>query len=290
MLRCTWEEKFCRKVQEITEMAEDFDIFLVWTVPWWHGIDGTCVFSPCVCICVTRAHKCEKRMQMQIQAQENEKLFIPCVDACVCICVRVVESVNPCICAARLASALAFASHVWNRLSPFHPRAIHVWMRQNTLLYVFETIDSTWRCTIASISSISRFASAHVRSACVNTSGVYVTWARVCFAFVNISQKFKKWNKEKRERSKSWDLVLLHEPYMYERNKILLCTFLVSCDSKQSIKIFLSFAHVVEVYSTNRASFATRARDKFNGTLSNEKNRNRHHWIKREIHAILSTM
>ena len=56
---------------------------------------------------------------------------------------------------------------------------------------------------IASISSISRFASAHVRSACVNTSGVYVTWARVCFAFVNISQKFKKLNKEKRERSKS---------------------------------------------------------------------------------------
>ena len=74
---------------------------------------------------------------------------------------------------------------------------------------------------------------------------------------------------------------------MYERNKILICTFLVSCDSKRSIKIFLSFAHVVEVYSTNCASFATRAQDKFNGTLSNEKNRNRHHWIKREIHAIV---
>ena len=100
------------------------------------------------------------------------------------------KRVNPCICTARLASALTFASHVWNRLSLFHPRAIHVWMRQNTLLYVFETINSTWRCTIASISSISRFASAHVRSAYVNTSGVYVTWARVCFAFVNISQKF----------------------------------------------------------------------------------------------------
>ena len=37
----------------------------------------------------------------------------------------------------------------------------------------------------------------------------------------------------------------------------------------------------------NCASFATRAQDKFNGTLSNEKNRNRHHWIKREIHAIV---
>ena len=58
---------------------------------------------------------------MQIQAQENEKLFIPCVDACVFICVGVVETckslylhrkvcVCTYICVARLKQAFAFSS------------------------------------------------------------------------------------------------------------------------------------------------------------------------------------
>ena len=59
--------------------------------------------------------------KMQIQAQENEKLFIPCVDACVCICVGVIETckslylhrkacVCTYICVARLKQAFAFSS------------------------------------------------------------------------------------------------------------------------------------------------------------------------------------
>ena len=57
-----------------------------------------------------------------------------------------------------------------------------------------EIIDCT--CTVASISSISRFAYANVWSVCVVTSSIYMTFVGVCFAFVNIFQKKKK--KEKR--------------------------------------------------------------------------------------------
>ena len=55
-----------------------------------------------------------------------------------------------------------------------------------------EIIDCT--CTVASISSISRFACANVRSVLVATSGIYVAFAivGVCFAFVNICQKKEK--------------------------------------------------------------------------------------------------
>ena len=55
-------------------------------------------------------------------------------------------------------------------------------------------IDYTF--TIASISSISRFACAIVWLVWVITSSVYVIFARICFAFVNICQK--KMEKEKR--------------------------------------------------------------------------------------------
>ena len=53
-----------------------------------------------------------------------------------------------------------------------------------------EIIDCT--CTIASISSISRFAYANVWSVCVVTSSIYMTFVGVCFAFVNIFHKKKE--------------------------------------------------------------------------------------------------
>ena len=64
-----------------------------------------------------------------------------------------------------------------------------------TNLKASEIID--YNCTVASISSISRFAFANVWSVCVITSSIYVTFTGVCFAFVNICLK-KKGKKEKR--------------------------------------------------------------------------------------------
>ena len=69
-------------------------------------------------------------------------------------------------------------------------------------------IDCTF--TIASISSISRFACAIAWLVWVITSSVYVTFARICFAFVNICQK-----KREKEKRMKWDLVFIREPYMY---------------------------------------------------------------------------
>ena len=63
----------------------------------------------------------------------------------------------------------------------------------------FEIIDCT--CTIVSISSISRFACANVWSVCIITNSIYVTFARVCSAFVNICPKGGK--KEKRMKNGS---------------------------------------------------------------------------------------
>ena len=59
-----------------------------------------------------------------------------------------------------------------------------------------EIIDCT--CTVASISSISRFACANVWSVRVVTKSIYVTFVGICFAFVNICQKKK--NKEKKRK------------------------------------------------------------------------------------------
>ena len=95
-------------------------------------------------------------------------------------------------------------------------------------LKTFEIIKCT--CTSASISNISRFAWANVWSVCVIASRVYVAFARVCYAFVNIFQNKRK-NREKNEK---WDLVFIEESYkyMYEKSRILVCNFLVSCDSR----------------------------------------------------------
>ena len=87
-----------------------------------------------------------------------------------------------------------------------------------------EIIDCT--CTVASISSISWFACANVWSIGVVTSSIYVTFVKVCFAFVNICQK------KKGKKSKEWMMGFgFYSFYVYEKSGILVCNFLVSCDS-----------------------------------------------------------
>ena len=72
---------FCRKIQEISFHSPK--VFLFWTVPWWEGTDGTCVFrlafafafpfpqlirvNPCICIyvCVYIAHVVDKWCTLQ---------------------------------------------------------------------------------------------------------------------------------------------------------------------------------------------------------------------------------
>ena len=82
------------------------------------------------------------------------------------------------------------------------PAFVNVWKR-TSLLSQDQTITNASEiiyctCTMASISNISRFACANVWSACVVTSSIYVAFAWICFAFVNICQKRKK--KEKKEK------------------------------------------------------------------------------------------
>ena len=92
-----------------------------------------------------------------------------------------------------------------------------------------EIIDCT--CTVASISSISRFACANVWSVRVVTKSIYVKFVGICFAFVNICQKK---NKEKREKNEKWDLCFIQKSYMYmyvKKSGILVCKFFVSYDS-----------------------------------------------------------
>ena len=74
-------------------------------------------------------------------------------------------------------------------------------------LKTFEIIECT--CTTASISNISRFAWANVWSVCVIASRVYVAFARVCYAFVNIFQNKRK-KKEKRMKNGIWFLFKSH--------------------------------------------------------------------------------
>ena len=69
-----------------------------------------------------------------------------------------------------------------------------------------EIIDCT--CTVASISSISRFACANVWSVRVLTKSIYVTSVGICFAFVNICQKKKRKEKKKEKRMKNGICVL----------------------------------------------------------------------------------
>ena len=86
------------------------------------------------------------------------------------------------------------------------PAFVNVWKRTSslsqdqTITNASEIIYCT--CTMASISNISRFACANVWSACVVTSSIYVAFAWICFAFVNICQKRKK----KEKKRKKWKM------------------------------------------------------------------------------------
>ena len=135
-------------------------------------------------------------------------------------------------------------------------------------------IDCT--CTIASISSISRFACAIVWLVGVITSSVYVTFARICFAFVNICQK--RWEKEKRiKMAFGFHSGAIHVHVWKPRT--LVGNFLVSCDSlvePESQTVILNIFHVgtaniPKAYSINCSYFATGAKN----TIYKQKNKER---------------
>ena len=113
-----------------------------------------------------------------------------------------------------------------------------------TNMKAFEIIDCT--CTVASISSISRFACANVWSVRVLTKSIYVTFVGVCEAFVNICQK--KTLRRKRKEWK-WDLVFIQKSYMYTYMKKVEYLFAIfgfmrfsgwTCKSKPYFSIFFS--------------------------------------------------
>ena len=132
-----------------------------------------------------------------------------------------------------------------------------------------EIIDST--CTVASISSISRFACANVWSMRVVTKSIYVTFVGICFAFVNICQRKKK-RKEKREKNEKWNFCFIQKSYMYmymKKSGTLVCNFFVSCDSRVGptiqTAIFQFFSLVWQrlskAYAINYSCFPTGAQN-----------------------------
>ena len=86
----------------------------------------------------------------------------------------------------------------------------------------YEIIDCTY--TVASISSISRFACANVWSVRVVTKSIYMTFVGICFAFVNICQKK---NAEGREKNEKWYLLFIQKSYMYMYMKKLEYSFAI---------------------------------------------------------------
>ena len=130
-----------------------------------------------------------------------------------------------------------------------------------------EIIDYT--CTVASISSISRFARANVWSVRVVTKSIYVTFVGICFAFVNICQKKKK---EKREKNKKRDLCFIQKSYMYmyvKKSGILVCNFLFHAILGLDLQfkpLFFNFFSLVrqrlsKAYAINCSCFATGAQN-----------------------------
>ena len=128
-----------------------------------------------------------------------------------------------------------------------------------------EIIDCT--CTIASISSISRFACANVWSMRVVTKSIYVTFVGICFAFVNNCQKKKR--KEKKEK---WNFCFIQKSYMYmymKKSGTLVCNFFVSCDSRVEPTIQTAIFHffslvwqrLSKAYAINCSCFPTGAQN-----------------------------
>ena len=146
-----------------------------------------------------------------------------------------------------------------------------------------EIIDCT--CTVASISSISRFACANVWSVLVVTKSIYVTFVGICFAFVNICQK----KKEKREKNEKWDLCFIQKSYMYmymKKSGTLVCNFFVSCDSRVGptvqTAIFQFFSLVWQrlskAYAINCSCFLTGAQNTLYMQKKKERTKINHPW------------
>ena len=111
----------------------------------------------------------------------------------------------------------------WEKFTPLSATKEH--------LKTPEIIDCT--CTVASISSISRFACANVWSVRVVTKSIYVAFVGICFAFVNICQK-KKRKKKKEKRMKNGICVLFKShtcTCMWKKVEYSFAIFFVSCDS-----------------------------------------------------------
>ena len=93
----------------------------------------------------------------------------------------------------------------------------------------------------------------------VATSDIYVTFVGVCFAFVNICQKRKK---EKRMKMGFG----FHSKVIYGKSGILVCDFLVSCDSRvgpvsQTAIVQIFHVGTAKTLYSIRSCFATGAQN-----------------------------
>ena len=130
-----------------------------------------------------------------------------------------------------------------------------------------EIIDCT--CTVASISSISRFACANVWSVRVVTKSIYVTFVGICFAFVNICQKKKK-KKEKRIKNGICVLFKSHTcTCMWKKVEYSFAIFLFHAILGLDLQfkpLFFNFFSLVrqrlsKAYAINCSCFATGAQN-----------------------------
>ena len=132
-----------------------------------------------------------------------------------------------------------------------------------------EIIDCT--CTVASISSKSRFACANVWSVRVVTKSIYMTFVGICFAFVNICQK----KKEKREKNEKRVLCFIQKSYMYmyvKKSGILVCNLflfhaILGLDLQFKplfFNFFLWYGRLSKAYALNCSCFAKGAQNTLN--------------------------
>ena len=145
-----------------------------------------------------------------------------------------------------------------------------------------EIIDCT--CTVASISSISRFACANVWSVRVATSGIYVTFVGVCFTFVNICQK-----KEKREKNENgiWFSFKSHTCtciWKKWNTRLQFFGFMRfsgwTCESNRYCSNFFTLVQqrLSKAYAINCSCFATRAQNTLHKQQKKERIKVNHLW------------
>ena len=148
-----------------------------------------------------------------------------------------------------------------------------------------EIIECT--CTVASISSISRFACANVWSVRVVTKSIYVTFVGICFAFVNICQKKKK-EKKKEKRMKNGICVfskVIHV-HVYEKKwntRLLFFCFMRfsgwTYSSNRYFSIFsLVWQRLSKAYAINCSCFPTGAQNTLYIQKKKERTKINHPW------------